>query len=86
MSNDKQEEGDINIDIVSRCVKQLEEYLNKGLKSGAFEMKEIHTMYECYVAVTETVKHCDLLQKKLKHLVRQQELIKQSESTVPKTV
>ena len=83
MSADKQLEGEINIDIANKCVKQLEEYLNKGMKAGSFDMKEVHTMYECYVAVTETVKQCDILQKKLKHLLRQQELLKQSENAQP---
>lgn len=86
MSTEKPLEGEINIDLVMRCVKQLEEYLNKGMKSGSFDMKEVHTMFECYMAVTETVKQCDLLQKKLKHLLRQQELLKQAETTIPKQV
>lgn len=86
MSTEKPLEGEINIDLVMRCVKQLEEYLNKGMKSGSFDMKEVHNMFECYVAVTETVKQCDLLQKKLKHLLRQQDLLRQAETTTPKQV
>ena len=83
MSAEKTLEGEINIDLVSRCVKQLEEYLNKSLKSGAFEMKDVHVMYECFIAVVKTVEQCDLLQKKLKHFLRQQELLRQAENTQP---
>lgn len=86
MSTEKPLEGEINIELVIHCVKQLEEYLNKGMKAGSYDMKEVHTMYECYVAVTETVKQCDLLQKKLKHLLRQQDLLRQAEDTTPKQV
>ena len=80
MNTDKVLEGEINIELVSTCVKRLEEFLNKGIKNGSFEMKEIHMMYECYVAITETVKHCDMLQKKIKHLMRQQDLLQQADA------
>lgn len=86
MSTEKPLEGEINIELAMRCVKYLEEYLNKGIKSGAYDMKEVHDMYEYYAGVTETVKHCDLLQKKLKHLLRQQELLRQAETVTPKQV
>lgn len=74
-------EGEINIDVVTKCLKTLEDSLDVGLKSGVFKLKDAHTLYECYFAVTKTVEQCDLLQKKMKHLLRQQDLIRQAENT-----
>ena len=83
MSAEKQLIGEINIELVSKLVQLTEDFLNKGLRSGAFTIKDAHDMYECYDAIVKTVEQCDLLQKKLKHLVRQQELIQQAEQSQP---
>jgi hypothetical protein len=83
MSSEKQLEGELNMETVINCVKHLEDYLNKGLKSGTFVMKDVHEMYECFVVVVKTVEQCDTLQKKMRHLLRQQELIRQAENSQP---
>jgi hypothetical protein len=79
-------ESEINIDLVLKCVKQLEEFLNKGIKSGSYDMKEVHMMYECYVAVYKTVEQCDIVQKKLKMIMKQNEVVKQPEAKQPDAV
>lgn len=82
----EQNEGDINIPLVESCVKKIEEALNKSMKSGIYDMREVHELYEYYTAVVMTVKRCDALQKKLGHLVRQQELLRQADSVTPSTL
>lgn len=72
-------EGLINIDLANKCVKQLEAFIRKGMKSDVYELVEIHDVYEILVAFATTINRCDLLQKKFIHLERQQELLKKAD-------
>lgn len=83
MSAEKPLEGEINIDVANRVLSKIEECLNRGVRGEHFALKDCHTMYECCCALTEMVKQCDLLQKKIRILTRQQELIKESEGVQP---
>lgn len=75
-TQEKQLNGEINIEVVNKCVSCIENALNRSIKSGVFEMKECHTIYECFTGITELVKHCDLMQKKLKQMTQYQDMPK----------
>lgn len=75
---DSMKEG-IKMDVAAACVKNLEDLLNKGIKAGAYDMKDIHLMYECFVGVVTVVNACDKYQKELMHLANQRELLEQAE-------
>ena len=65
-TQERQLTGEINIEVVNKCVSCVENALNRSIKSGVFDMKECHTIYECFTGITEIVKYCELMQNKLK--------------------
>jgi len=68
---------DINMEVVSKCYTQIEQAIMKSVRAGVFDLKETHLIYECCIGIAETIKRCDVLQKKLGHFMRQQEMIQQ---------
>lgn len=79
----QQEDKDLNMQVVVQCVKELEKGLNKAAAKGVFEISEAHLMYECYVILVKAVERCDLLQKKIASVMRQQELLQQDSAPHP---
>ena len=73
-----EQDRDVNIEVVAKCYAQLEQAVMKAVRTGVFDLKEAHFLYECLVGFAETIKRCDALQKKLGHFMRQQELLQQN--------
>ena len=86
MSTEQPEQDkDVNLEIVAKCYNQIELAIMKAVKAGVFDLKEAHFLYECCVGIAETIKRCDILQKKLGHFMRQQEMIQRNNEQVPPT-
>ena len=73
------EDKDLNMQVVVGCVKKIEEGLNKAATKGVFDLSESHLLYECYAVIAKTVDRCELLQKKMALVMRQQELLQQTD-------
>jgi hypothetical protein len=69
----------LNMQKVAEVIKELEGYLNNAIRKGAYDMKEIHDIYECFVVIVEVAKTCNMHQQTLVHIANQQELIKEAE-------
>jgi len=79
----QQEDKDLNMQVVVQCTKELEKGLNKAATKGVYELSEAHLMYECYAILVKAVERCDLLQKKVAHVMRQQEFLQQADVPRP---
>lgn len=87
MSSNITLEGEINISAAENCVKQLGDSIDKGVKAGVYsDMSEVVNIHQYYVAMASIVKHCDNLQKKLKQLISQQEILRQADTQTTKSV
>jgi hypothetical protein len=78
MSTPTQEDKDLNMPLVFQGVKELEKALDKATQKGVFTLAEAHVIVEYLAVVAKSVERCDLLQKKISHVMRQEKLLQQS--------